>query len=95
MANTLIDCIKLYSVIAGPDFDGESNLTYFQPKVTIPSNISDKTNLNGLKIGVDYEWCGEDIHETISSSFLKKLDFLTSKGAELIKVMSQKFVSPC
>ena len=54
MANTMVDCAKLYSIIAGPDPAEESYITWYQPKIEIPKNI--KNNLNGLKVGIDYEW---------------------------------------
>ena len=36
MANTMVDCAKLYSIIAGPDLTEASRLSWYQPKVTVP-----------------------------------------------------------
>ena len=39
MCNTMVDCAKLYSVLAGPDFDNQIEKTWFQPKIQIPKCI--------------------------------------------------------
>lgn len=84
MCNTMVDCAKLYSVIAGPDFENEAEVTFFQPKVQIPLSISPR--LDGIKIGVDYDWCRQKKNQKIYDQFIAELDWLEEKGCKIIKI---------
>ena len=83
MANTMVDCAKLYSVIAGPDQAEESYITWYQPKIEIPKSI--KTNLNGLKVGIDYDWV-KAAKPDIKRVFDDKLKMLEEYGAKLVPI---------
>ena len=78
MCNTMTDCLKLYSVLAGPDYNKESEITQFQPKVTVPRSLA--VSLKGTKIGVDYQWCDCVKENTIKMQFWKMLNWLQDKG---------------
>ena len=86
MANTMVDCAKLYSIIAGPDLTEASRLSWYQPKVTIPKR-SIKT-ISGLKVGVDYDW-----NSITDADILKRFNECISKlkhdGAEIVKITIQ------
>ena len=89
ICNTMVDCAKLYSVLAGPDFENETEMTFFQPTVKIPLTIASR--LDGIKIGVDYSWCeqtlfGQKNNETIYNHFLARLNWLEEKGCEIVKI---------
>ena len=82
MANTMVDCAKLYSIIAGPDLTEESRLSWYQPVVTVPKKILKSCS---LKIGVDYEWIKKSETE-ILMQFYESLRKLERDGAELVPI---------
>jgi len=84
MCNTMVDCAKLYSILAGPDFKNHAETTFFQPKVAIPKSIP--VRLDGFKIGVDYDWCSQLKNERIYGLFVSKLDWLAEKGCDIVKI---------
>ena len=83
MANTMVDCAKLYSVIAGPDLTEASRLSWYQPVVAVPKKVL--KSLTSLKIGVDYEWIKKAETE-ILMQFYDSLHKLESNGAELVPI---------
>ena len=89
MCNTMVDCAKLYSILAGPDYTKASDITICQPKVTIPSHIPE--DLIGTTIGVDYNWCKFRVEQKIFAQFEEKLAWLVSKGTSNLfsRVMTQ------
>jgi len=84
MCNTMTDCAKLYSIIAGPDLTKDSDITIFQPPVNIPREI--RSSFNGLKIGVDRNWTNFKVDSTISGLFKEKLKYLENKGCEIVSI---------
>ena len=79
----MVDCAKLYSVIAGPDMMEESRLSWYQPVVTVPKKIL--KSLCSIKIGVDYEWIKKAETE-ILMQFYDSLRKLERDGAELVAI---------
>jgi len=77
MCNTVSDCAKLYSVLAGPDNTKESEITQFQPKVKIPTTL--KVSLKGIRVGVDPKWSGV-ADETILAQFNETVAWLANSG---------------
>ena len=80
MANTMVDCAKIYSIIAGPDFSEGSRLSWYQPVVSVPKNIL--KSIASLKIGVDYDWI-EKADNTILALFNDSLKKLERDGAQI------------
>ena len=85
MANTMVDCSKLYSIMAGPDFTDESQITWYQPKVEVPKTVATKSPFNGLKVGVDFGWIKE-ADDDVQKVFLKKIEEIEKAGAEIVSV---------
>ena len=78
MANTMADLAKLYSIICGPDFTNQSDLSFIQPKIKMPAEIP--TRLDGTKIGIDFNWTKFKVDPTIYSLFEDTISFFKSKG---------------
>lgn len=85
MANTMVDCSKLYSIMAGPDFTDESQITWYQPKVEVPKTVAIKSPFSGLKVGVDYGWIKE-ADDDIQIAFHRKIEEIEKAGAEIVSV---------
>ena len=85
MANTMVDCSKLYSIMAGPDFTDESKITWYQPKVEVPKTVSTKSPFTGLKVGVDFGWIKE-ADDDVQEAFHKKIEEIEKAGAEIVSV---------
>ena len=85
MANTMVDCSKLYSIMAGPDFTDESKITWYQPKVEVPKTVSTKSPFTGLKVGVDFGWIKE-ADDDVQEAFQKKIEEIEKAGAEIVSV---------
>ena len=83
MANTMVDLVKLYSIVAGPDFSEGSRLSWYQPKIIIPHKMM--RSLHGIKIGVDYDWL-KSADDEIISIFHKCLEKLKNDGAEIVPI---------
>ena len=83
MANTMVDCAKLYAVIAGPDFDEASRLSWYQPKVTVPKRTL--KSLSGLRIGIDYDWI-KITSQDILARFNESVEKLRCDGAEVVAI---------
>merc|ERR1711917_53095 len=81
----MVDCSKLYSIMAGPDFTDESQITWYQPKVEVPRTVATKSPFNGLKVGVDFGWIKE-ADDDVQNVFLKKIEEIEKDGAEIVSV---------
>merc|ERR1711935_101593 len=83
MANTMVDCAKLYSIISGPDLTEASRLSWYQPKVTVPKRIL--KSLSGLKVGVEYDWI-KITEADILGRFNECIAKLKHDGAEIVPI---------
>jgi len=83
MANTMVDCAKIYSIIAGPDLDEMSRHSWYQPVVSVPKTIL--KSVASIKIGVDYDWI-EKADSTILALFKDSLKKLERDGAQIVPI---------
>ena len=83
MANTMVDCAKVYSIIAGPDYAESSRHSWYQPVVSVPKNIL--KSVASLKIGVDFDWI-EKADSTILAQFKESLKKLERDGAQIVPI---------
>ena len=74
MCNTMVDCAKLYSVLAGPDFENQIEKTWFQPKIQIPK--LNPVNSLSMKFSTTIIMNPSLKLSTVSRSNIEKVQFL-------------------
>ena len=84
LCHSVIDCAKIYAVIAGPDNHKESEITLYQPKLKIPRSIPN--NLAGIQIGIDQKWNSTLERPDLVAIFRKEVNKLEKLGARIVPI---------
>jgi len=82
MTRTVEDAARMLQVMAGHDPRDATSLDAPVP----PYAASFREKLNGLRIGVDWAFVGDGVHESVVATVREALDVLDDLGAQILEV---------
>jgi amidase len=80
IARSAVDAAMLLSVLAGHDANDPTSLTTPVPDYSAATT----QGLDGLRLGVDWQWIGQDVHSSVQAALLCAIKIFGALNAEIV-----------